>query len=55
MFINRNDPSLVIVPDWDDFYEWCKDSGYPECELDINDYRCMIHQRDYLEEMENYK
>lgn len=49
-FIERNDPSLVIVADWSDFVAWAKDAGYCESEFDINDSRCLELQRAYLDE-----
>jgi hypothetical protein len=49
-FIPRNDPSLIIVPNWAEFIEWAKDAGYPESDLDINHCRCLALQQTYLEE-----
>jgi hypothetical protein len=49
-FIPRNDPSLILVPDWADFVAWTKDGGYDESYLDINDCKCMELQRTYLDE-----
>lgn len=46
----RNDPSLVIVPDWMAFYYWGKEAGYGEQYFDINDSRCLELQKTYLEE-----
>lgn len=50
-FLERNDPSLLLVPDWDDFVQWARDGGYGEEYLDINDSRCEAVQLDYLEEV----
>ena len=49
-FIERNDASLVIVPDWPEFCAWVKDAGYGEAYLDINDSRCLALQEEFLEE-----
>jgi len=49
-FIERNDASLVIVPDWAEFCAWVKDAGYGEAVLDINDSRCLALQAAFLEE-----
>lgn len=49
-FIARNDPRLIIVPNWAEFAEWAKDAGYGEADLDVNDSRCMHLQETYLEE-----
>jgi len=49
-FIERNDASLVIVPDWAEFCVWVKDAGYGEAVLDINDSRCLALQAAFLEE-----
>jgi len=49
-FIERNDASLVIVPDWAEFCDWVKDAGYDEAYLDINDSRCLALQAAFLEE-----
>lgn len=49
-FIPRNDPSLVVVPDWAEFVAWAKDGGYDESYLDINDFKCLALQRTFLEE-----
>lgn len=51
-FITRNDPSLILVPDWQDFVRWVKEGGgHDEACLDINDYRCRVLQQEYLAEM----
>ena len=50
VFIERNDASLVIVPDWPEFCAWVKDAGYGEAYLDINDSRCLALQAAFLEE-----
>jgi hypothetical protein len=50
-FIERNDASLVIVPDWAEFCAWVKDAGYGEAVLDINDSRCLALQAAFLEEI----
>ena len=50
-FIVRNDPSLVIVPDWKEFCAWTRDAGYDESYLDINDSKCMALQEQYLAEV----
>jgi hypothetical protein len=49
-FVARNDPSLVLVPDWSAFVEWAKEARYDEAYLDINDSRCMALQEQFLEE-----
>ena len=49
-FIERNDASLVIVPDWAEFCDWVKEAGYGEAVLDINDSRCLALQVAFLEE-----
>jgi hypothetical protein len=49
-FIERNDASLVIVPDWAEFCDWVKEAGYGEAVLDINDSRCLALQAAFLEE-----
>ncbi len=49
-FIERNDTSLVIVPDWPEFCAWVKEVGYGEAYLDINDSRCLALQVAFLEE-----
>ena len=49
-FIERNAASLVIVPDWSEFFAWAKDAGYGEAYLDINDSRCRALQEAFLEE-----
>jgi hypothetical protein len=49
-FIARNDPSLVLVPDWADFLAWAKEGGYGEEYFDVNDSRCGALQREYLAE-----
>lgn len=49
-FIERNDASLVIVPDWAEFCAWAKEAGYGEEVLDINDSRCLALQAAFLEE-----
>lgn len=49
-FIERNAASLVIVPDWSEFFAWAKDAGYGEAYLDINDSRCLALQELFLEE-----
>lgn len=49
-FIERNDASLVIVPDWSEFCAWAKEAGYGEAYLDINDSRCLALQAAFLEE-----
>ncbi len=51
-FIPRNDPSLIIVPDWAAFVAWAKDMGCDESQLDINSSTCTELQRSYLEEQE---
>ena len=48
--IERNDTSLVIVPDWPEFCAWVKEAGYGEAYLDINDSRCLALQAAFLEE-----
>ena len=50
-FTPRNDPSLVIVPDWSVFCDWAKDEGYPEEMLDWHDSRCLALQEQFLEEL----
>ena len=49
-FIERNAASLVIVPDWSEFFAWAKDAGYGEAYLDINDSRSLALQAAFLEE-----
>ena len=49
-FIERNDASLVIVPDWPEFCDWVKEAGYGDAVLDINDSRCLALQAAFLEE-----
>ncbi len=49
-FIERNDASLVIVPDWPEFCAWVKEAGYGEEVLDINDSRCLALQEAFLGE-----
>ena len=49
-FIERNAASLVIVPDWSEFFAWAKDAGYGEVYLDVNDSRCLALQELFLEE-----
>ena len=49
-FIERNDASLVIVPDWPEFCAWVQEAGYGEAYLDINDSRCLALQAVFLEE-----
>ena len=49
-FVERNDASLVIVPDWAEFCAWFQDAGYDEASLDINDSRCLALQEAFLEE-----
>ena len=49
-FIERNDASLIIVPDWAEFCDWVKEAGYGEAVLDINDSRCLALQAAFLEE-----
>ncbi len=49
-FVPRNDPSLIVVPDWAAFVAWAKEGGYGEEDLDVNDSRCEALQREYLTE-----
>jgi len=49
-FIERNDASLVRVPDWPEFCAWAKEAGYGEEVMDINDSRCMALQEAFLKE-----
>ena len=49
-FIERNAASLVIVPDWSEFWAWVKEAGYGEVYLDVNDSRCLALQELFLEE-----
>jgi hypothetical protein len=49
-FIERNDVSLIIVPDWAEFCDWVKEAGYGEEVLDINESRCLALQAVFLEE-----
>ncbi len=51
-FVERNDPRLVLVPDWNDFVAWAKDNDYGEEYLDVNDSRCEALQHEYLAEQE---
>jgi hypothetical protein len=43
----------VIVPDWADFCEWCKDSDVREEELNRFDSRFLARQEQYLAEMDS--
>jgi hypothetical protein len=49
-FIERNDASLVIVPDWPEFCDWVEEAGYGEEAMDINDSRCLALQEAFLGE-----
>lgn len=52
-FLERNDPRLVLVPDWAAFVAWAKEGGYGEEYLDVNDSRCEALQHAYLEELQD--
>lgn len=47
----RNHPSFIIVANWIDFCVWCRDGGYDESYLDINDGKCLALQEAYNEEL----
>lgn len=49
--IVRNDPCLIIVPDWAEFVSWAGDGGYDESYFDINHEKCLTLQELYLEEV----
>lgn len=42
---------LVLVEDWQSFYEWAVDAGYGEAELNWRDSRCTALQEQYLQEL----
>jgi hypothetical protein len=50
-FIERNDPSLTIVPNWAEFVAWAEDGGYDESYFDINHEKCLTLQQEYLLEL----
>lgn len=52
-FLVRNDPRLVLVPDWAAFMAWAKEGGYGEEYLDVNESRCEALQLDYLAELQS--
>ena len=49
-FIERNDASLVRVPDWPEFCDWAKEAGYGEEVMDINDSRRLALQETFMEQ-----